>query len=178
MLSMDRSTTGLNVRFLSVRSLLARPQWQVDGQYFQPAGDPASSTCTIARGYWRENRRMTDGRRVPPRTARTQFSPHPHLAGARIGQELDFSDPLLQLKHRDAASDQRISVDRWPDTPRASIEMPNPEHPFKIADHFGYGGCFTRNCAAASDCTTAKNTWRSRNRRRGQMAHISPGVVR
>jgi hypothetical protein len=67
----------------------------------------------------------------------TRQSPHRRWSD-RTGTR--FFRPLLQLKHRDAAFDQRISVDRWPDTLRASIEMPNPEHPFKIADRFGYRG--------------------------------------
>src|SRR5258708_32004034 len=99
MLSMDRSTTGLNVRFLSVRSLLARPQWQVDGQYFQPAGDPASSTCTIARGYWRGKTPVTHGTTGPPPAAPTQFSPDPRLPRAPNGHRRRFSHPPLLLQH-------------------------------------------------------------------------------
>src|SRR5262245_35282667 len=72
-----------------------------------------------------------------------RHAPDPHLAGGRIGQELDFSDPLLQLiEHRGPAFDQRVSVDRWPDALRASIEKPSPERPFKIADRFRYRGLF------------------------------------
>jgi hypothetical protein len=73
-------------------------------------------------------------------------APNPHLAGGWIGQELDFSDPLLQLiEHRDAAFDQRISVDRWPDPCGLRSETE---------------ACFTRNCAVAlamlPACTTSK----------------------
>jgi hypothetical protein len=64
---------------------------EVDGQYFQPASDPASSTWTIARGYWRENQQMTDGRGC----RHGRHAPNPHLGAGPIGQELDFSDPLL-----------------------------------------------------------------------------------
>jgi hypothetical protein len=104
---------------------------------------------------------------------RHRHAPNPHLAGGRIGQELDFSDPLLQLKHRDATSDQRISVDRWPGTLRASIEMPDPEHPFKIADRFGYRGLLhaqlrRRLCACAKYLEAAQfageGKWRKHRR--------------
>src|SRR5258708_8342407 len=99
MLSMDRSTTGLNVRFLSVRSLLARPQWQVDGQYFQPAGDPASSTCTIARGYWRENTPAAAWGKGAARARHTPISPPPHPPRARGREGSSFFSALLFITH-------------------------------------------------------------------------------
>jgi hypothetical protein len=98
MATSEGGTSNFNNCVARLAGLVARAAMEVDGQYFQPASDPASSTWTIARGYWRENQQMTDGRRVPPWTARTQSSPR--RWSDRTGTRFFRSAALIETPRR------------------------------------------------------------------------------
>ena len=176
MATSEGGTSNFNNCVARLAGLVARAAMEVDGQYFQPASDPASSTWTIARGYWRENQQMTDGRRVPPWTARTQSSPR--RWSDRTGTRFFRSAALIETPRRCIRSTHfRRSLAGPPCGLRSKCR--GPSTPSRSSIVLDTEGCFTRNCAAAlvPDCTTAKNAWRSRNRSRGQMAQVSPRVV-
>ncbi len=67
---------------------------------------------------------------------------HPILTSAVVGSDrnFDFSDPLLQLKHRERRIRSTHLRGSLAGHPAGFDRIAEPEHPFKIADRFGYRG--------------------------------------
>jgi hypothetical protein len=75
------------------------------------------------------------------REPRRLHAADPHFSCGRIGQEFDIPDGLLQLiEYRNAAFEERATVDRRLDAAGAAIEKPHAERVFEIGDDLGDGG--------------------------------------
>src|ERR1700704_6129545 len=62
-------------------------------------------------------------------------APHSDFAGGGIGQEFDVLYALSQLiENREPSLNQRISVWRRGDTPRASIQQAHPDRAFELGN--------------------------------------------